>query len=100
MACGTPVIGSAVGGIRHTVLDEVTGFLVPPNDPAALAERLARFHRNPELARAFGRAGVRHVRTHYTWKKIAQQILEVYASALRDAPMRELSAANESLATL
>ena len=100
MACGTPVIGSAVGGIRHTVLDEVTGFLVPPNDPAALAERLARFHRNPELARAFGRAGVRHVRTHYTWKKIAQEILEVYASALRDAPMRELSAANESLATL
>ena len=41
MACGTPVIGSAVGGIQHSVVDGVTGYLVPPRDPAALAGRLA-----------------------------------------------------------
>ena len=41
MACGTPVIGSNVGGIKYTVADGKTGFLVPPKDPDALAARLA-----------------------------------------------------------
>lgn len=82
MACGTPVIGSAVGGIKHTVIDEVTGFLVPPDDPDALAERLARFHRNPELARAFGRAGIRHVSSRYTWRKVAHDVAHTYESVL------------------
>lgn len=82
MGCGTPVIGAAVGGIKHTVVDEVTGFLVPPNDPAALAERLARFRRNPELARAFGRAGIRHVSSRYTWRKVAQDMLRAYEAVL------------------
>ncbi len=100
MACGTPVIGAAVGGIKHTVIDEVTGYLVPPKDPAAVAERLARFHRNAELARAFGRAGIRHVRANYTWEQIARQMTEVYASTLR--PPRALihSSSDESAATV
>lgn len=100
MACGTPVIGANVGGIKHTVLDDVTGYLVPPNDPAALAERLARFHRNPELARAFGRAGIRHVRTHYTWKKIAEQVADVYAATAQPAHVRKISTTQETVATL
>jgi hypothetical protein len=82
MACGRPVIGAAVGGIKHTVVDEVTGYLVSPNDPAALAERLARFHRNPELARAFGRAGIRRVRSSFTWRKVAMDLARVYATVL------------------
>ena len=93
MACGTPVIGSAVGGIKHTVVDEVTGFLVPPNDPAALAERLARFHRNPELARAFGRAGIRHVSSRYTWRKVAQDMIRAYETVLeRSRPTAAVAA--------
>jgi glycosyltransferase involved in cell wall biosynthesis len=40
-ACGTPVVGAAVGGIRTTVVDGETGYLVPPRDPDALADRLA-----------------------------------------------------------
>ena len=79
MACGTPVVGAAVGGIKSSVVDAVTGYLVPPHDPDALAERLARIYQNPELGRAFGRAGIRHVRTRYTWEKIAQEIQPVYA---------------------
>ena len=82
MGCGTPVVGAAVGGIKHTVIDGVTGYLVPPHDPAALAERLARFHRNPELARAFGRAGIRHVASRYTWRKVARDIERTYAVVL------------------
>lgn len=89
MRCGTPVIGAAVGGIKHTVVDEVTGFLVPPRDPQALAERLARFCRNPELARAFGRAGIRHVSSRYTWRKVAQDMARTYETVVertRPAP--------------
>ncbi|MGE5523493.1 MAG: glycosyltransferase family 4 protein [Rhodospirillaceae bacterium] len=82
MGCGTPVIGAAVGGIKHTVVDEVTGFLVPPRDPEALAERLARFYRNPELARAFGRAGIRHVSSRYTWRKVAQDMARTYETVV------------------
>lgn len=100
MACGTPVIGAKVGGVKHTVLDEVTGYLVPPNDPATLAERLARLHRNPELARAFGRAGIRHVRTHYTWKNIARQVEAVYAATVQPAHARRISTTRETVATL
>jgi glycosyltransferase involved in cell wall biosynthesis len=40
MACGTPVIGSNVGGIKSTVMDGRTGFLVPPNDHASLGRRI------------------------------------------------------------
>jgi glycosyltransferase involved in cell wall biosynthesis len=91
MCCGTPVIGAAVGGIKHTVVDEVTGFLVPPRDPAALAERLARFYRNPELARAFGRAGIRHVSSRYTWRKVALDMSRTYETVLERT--RPISAA-------
>ncbi|MFX6637343.1 glycosyltransferase, partial [Acinetobacter baumannii] len=47
MACGRPVIGADVGGIRHTVVDGETGYLVPPHDPPALAERLKWLHDDP-----------------------------------------------------
>ncbi len=50
MACGTPVIGSAVGGIKYSVVDGQTGFLVPPNDPDILAKKLAQLFSQPELA--------------------------------------------------
>lgn len=82
MACGTPVIGSRVGGIKHTVVDGVTGFLVPADDPAALAERLAQLHDNPALARALGLAGMARARGHYTWDRVAEQLQRIYASAL------------------
>ncbi len=82
MGCGTPVIGAAVGGIKHTVIDGVTGLLVPPHDPAALAAGLARLHANPELRRAYGRAGIRHVTSRYTWRKVAQDMLRTYETAL------------------
>ncbi|MDN3922350.1 glycosyltransferase family 4 protein [Roseateles violae] len=80
MACATPVIGSAVGGIKHTVLDGVTGLLVPPEDPPALAARLLDLQANPALAAAMGRAGVRRVRSLFTWERVSQQLLDVYAA--------------------
>jgi glycosyltransferase involved in cell wall biosynthesis len=81
MACGTPVIGSDVGGIRYSVADGVTGYLVPPRDPAALAERLALLRDNPALAAALGRAGIRRVRSRFTWDRIARDLVSVYRAA-------------------
>lgn len=78
MACGTPVIGSAVGGIKHSVVDGVTGFLVPPHDPGALAERLRQLHANPWLGQAMGRSGVRRVRALFTWERVADDLADVY----------------------
>jgi len=78
MACGRPVIGSAVGGIQHSVKDNVTGFLVPPRDPEALAARLVQLHANPALASAQGRAGARRARSMFTWSAVTADLLDVY----------------------
>ncbi|NML13545.1 glycosyltransferase family 1 protein [Azohydromonas sp. G-1-1-14] len=83
MACGVPVIGSDVGGIKYSVDDGVTGFLVPPRDPAALAQRIAHLHDNPVLAHALGRAGIRRVRAMFTWDRVADELLGVYQGVRR-----------------
>ncbi len=78
MACGTPVIGAAVGGIRTTVQDGKTGFLVPPNNPAALAERLIFLQRSPSTARTMGLAGRRRAKRCYTWAGVAARLATIY----------------------
>lgn len=80
MACGRPVIGSAVGGIQYTVVDGVTGYLVPPRDPQALAQKLADLHANPSLAEAMGRAGRIHVRRSFTWDQVVHELERIYRS--------------------
>jgi glycosyltransferase involved in cell wall biosynthesis len=60
--CGVPVIASAVGGIPEQVLDGQTGWLVPPGDARALADRLAELLASSDQARAMGRAGQLHGR--------------------------------------
>jgi len=99
MACGTPVIGSAVGGIQYSVIDGVTGYLVPPRDPAALAARLAHLHANPALGAALGRAGIHRVRTLFSWDRVAADLAAVYRAVLaprvvpqvRREPLRSLA---------
>lgn len=81
MACGTPVVGSAVGGIQYSVVDGVTGCLVPPHDPEAVAARLTMLQAEPALARAMGRAGIRRVRSLFTWDRVADELEEVYLHA-------------------
>lgn len=99
MACATPVIGSAVGGIRSTVLDNKSGFLVPPHDPAALAARLAQLQRDPALAQRMGWTGLRRVHRHFTWRRVAMQVASVYRLVLahRDGQQRAAGAAAAGL---
>lgn len=85
MACCTPVLGSAVGGIQHTVVDGVTGFLVPPADAPALAQRMALLQANPALRMAMGRAGMARVRSLFTWDKVATGLDAAYRLALAPA---------------
>ncbi|MCG2586862.1 glycosyltransferase [Massilia sp. TS11] len=92
MACATPVIGAAVGGIRSTVLHGQTGFLVPPRDPQALAARLAQLQQAPWLARRMGTAGWRHVHRHYTWTSVAERICALYQAVASSPPLQERSA--------
>jgi D-inositol-3-phosphate glycosyltransferase len=82
MACGTPVIGSNVGGIKFSVRDGETGYLVPPNDPDALAERASYLFQNPKLLTVLGRQGIRRVNDLFTWKRVAAHVAQLYDEVL------------------
>ena len=84
MACGTPVVGANVGGIKYTVRDGETGFLVPPRDPDALADRLARLLSDKTLVAAFGANGLARVRRSFTWRHIATGLSDVYDDVLAE----------------
>jgi glycosyltransferase involved in cell wall biosynthesis len=78
MACGTPVIGSDVGGIKSTIIDGKTGFLVPPNNPAMLGERMAELLSDGKLMTYFRENGMRHVHRNYTWMRAADLTADMY----------------------
>lgn len=74
MACGTPVIGAKVGGIKYSVADGRTGLLVPPHDPLALADKIERLISDPALLLRMSSNAVRRVRRLFTWKKVTAAI--------------------------
>jgi alpha-maltose-1-phosphate synthase len=78
MACGTAVVGSSVGGIPEVVDDGVTGLLVPPDDPAALADALNALLRDPARARAYGDAGRARAVGEFSWSAIASETVALY----------------------
>jgi glycogen synthase len=92
MACETPVVGSAVGGIPEVVVHDETGYLVPlaqshespfaPLNPEAFAKDLAhqvnRLMENPERREAFGKAGRQRAIEHFSWASIAKQTQALY----------------------
>ena len=82
MACGFPVVATAVGGLLDTVVDGVTGRLVPPQDPPALAAALRELLANADLRQAYGRAGRARVERSYSWDAVAQRTATAYQQAL------------------
>lgn len=93
MACGVPVVGSAVGGLLDTIVPGQTGLLVPPRDPAALAEALQVLLADPGRRAAYGRAGRARACAHYSWDRIAGDTADVYAGVVEErlAERAELS---------
>jgi glycosyltransferase involved in cell wall biosynthesis len=80
MACGRPVVGSAVGGLLDTVVPGVTGELVPPRRPDLLAPVLRDLLADPARRAAFGRAGRDRATEIYQWRQVAAATEDVYAS--------------------
>lgn len=86
MACGKPVIVTRTASLPELVKDGETGFIVPPNDPAALGARIRQLVKEPSLSQAMGTAGRRHVEQNFTWNKVTERGLAFYrelASAAR-----------------
>jgi glycosyltransferase involved in cell wall biosynthesis len=80
MACGTPVIGTNVASLPEVVADGVTGFVVAPNDPEMLGERIRWLCDHPREAALMGAAGRRHVLEKFTWPTVVQRCLEAYSA--------------------
>jgi len=78
MSVGTPVISTNVGGMPEFVSDGVTGFIVPPNDPAALRGRLDELLGDPPRASSMGRAGHEQM-AEYSWDSVARRVSAEYA---------------------
>jgi len=74
MGSGLPCITSNVGALPEIVDDGTTGLLVPPRDPAALAEALIALLSDPARAEAMGRAGYARVLDRFTWKDVAERM--------------------------
>lgn len=84
MACETPVVASAVGGILEVVEDGRTGLLVPPARPDELAAALRRVLGDQALARALGENGRRRVEERFSWASIAERTERAYAEAMAE----------------
>jgi glycosyltransferase involved in cell wall biosynthesis len=85
MACGTPVIATAVGGQVDAVVDGTTGILVAPGRPALLAQRIRQLLAHPMLLEAFSVAAADRARSRYSWDRIAHETLAVYDTAVDKA---------------
>jgi glycosyltransferase involved in cell wall biosynthesis len=81
MACGAPAICTNVASMPEVVEDEVTGFVVPPNDPAALREKLTWLREHTKDARAMGEAGRARILQLFTWPAVVRRCLQIYRSA-------------------
>lgn len=82
MACGLPVVASRVGGIPEAVEDGVTGILVPPGDPAALAAALGRLRLDRDLGRRMGEAGRDRARRLFSASAMVRSLEALYREAL------------------
>jgi glycogen synthase len=97
MACETPVVASAVGGIKEVVVDGETGFLVPleqqtespfePVNPDRFARDLAAkinvLMDDDDLRAAFGQAGRKRAEDHFSWRAISEQTRDLYQSLVQ-----------------
>ena len=93
MACGIPVVGSAVGGLLDSVADGRTGILVPPRDSAAIARAVRTLLYSPERRAAFGRAGRERAVAYYAWDRVAASTAEIYGHVMQaHVPDQALSA--------
>ncbi len=78
MACGTPVIGANVGGIKYSVVDGKTGLLVEPKKPAELAGKIDFLYQDKLRLKYMQLNALAHVNKHFTWESVAVKISSLY----------------------
>jgi len=88
IACGVPVVASAVGGLVDTVVDGVTGVHVPPRRPDEVALAMRTLLSQPELRAAMAAAGLRRARRRYGWDVVAQATLTAYRAVCEERASR------------
>jgi len=93
-ACGRPVVGSDVTGLRTVVRDEVSGYLVGGHDPALYAERIGRLLDNPDLAQQMGRRG-RLLAQRFSWTRTADRLEELFDGVVERAQLRVHASARQ-----
>lgn len=82
MARGRPIVASRVGGMADALEDGVSGTLVPPGDPAALAAALESLHKRADKAWRMARVAAQRVRERYTWPAVVDEFEAVYDDVL------------------
>ncbi|MFZ0639621.1 MAG: glycosyltransferase [Candidatus Acidiferrales bacterium] len=80
LAAGLPIVATAVDGTPEVVIDGETGLLVPPGDPAAMADAISKLARQPELRRKFAVAGRERVLKQFTIQRQVEQTSNLYLS--------------------
>ncbi len=90
MACGVPVVATAVGGLLDTVVDGVTGVHVEPGRPDALAAAMRTLLADPARRRRMGAAATRRARL-YSWQRVAAATLRTYEELVRASALDEVA---------
>ena len=81
-ASGLPVVAARSGGAAEAVIEDETGLLVPPDDPPALAQALARLLNDAALRQRLGSAGRRWVENEMNWDRVGRQFMSIIDRAL------------------
>jgi glycosyltransferase involved in cell wall biosynthesis len=84
MARGLPVVASSAGGNKEIVIHDVTGYLVPPGNPQAMAEAILSIIDNPSLLRRMGEAGKVRIASQYTAQGMVRRMEELYMDLLKE----------------
>ena len=93
MAAGVPVVATNVGGNPEVVIDGETGLLVPPKNPAALAEAICRVLLTPGLRQSFGQAGRRRVLEQFSNERMVRTVERLYGDLLEASRRKKPAAA-------
>ncbi|MGB3459356.1 MAG: glycosyltransferase family 4 protein [Halobacteriota archaeon] len=79
-----PVVVTDVGSIPEIVDDGVTGFIVPPKNPEALADAIVKLLKDTKLRKQMGENAYKKLKNDMSWDKIAEKTIEIYKKAIRD----------------
>jgi len=84
MAAQLPVVATAVGGTPEVVVDGITGLLVPPRDPDALAQAITRLLRDPDLRDRMGQAGRKRIKRYFSIVETVRRTEGLYTTLLQE----------------